>query len=212
MMNKVTYFNMTNNLTIISLCLIFLLAPLTIKEKTTDLDEFSYEEEIVLDYIGYKDLYARIARIESRHRYDVANKTKMVGKYQASRSALLEFGYSEDQIQAIYDSFDTTYTEQGHARYTFDIETFPAEDQERFICWYMKRMEKVYLKEMIDKYVGTTVNNVYITRAGILNASMLGFNHVVRFLESNGEINYTPRKGYSIKNRLQQFERTEIES
>lgn len=203
---------MTNNLTIISLCLIFLLAPLTIKEKTTDLDEFSYEEEIVLDYIGYKDLYARIARIESRHRYDVANKTKMVGKYQASRSALLEFGYSEDQIQAIYDSFDTTYTEQGHARYTFDIETFPAEDQERFICWYMKRMEKVYLKEMIDKYVGTTVNNVYITRAGILNASMLGFNHVVRFLESNGEINYTPRKGYSIKNRLQQFERTEIES
>lgn len=203
---------MTNNLTIISLCLIFLLAPLTIKEKTTDLDEFSYEEEIVLDYIGYKDLYARIARIESRHRYDVANKTKMVGKYQASRSALLEFGYSEDQIQAIYDSFDTTYTEQGHARYTFDIETFPAEDQERFICWYMKRMEKVYLKETIDKYVGTTVNNVYITRAGILNASMLGFNHVVRFLESNGEINYTPRKGYSIKNRLQQFERTEIES
>lgn len=203
---------MTNNLTIISLCLIFLLAPLTIKEKTTDLDEFSYEEEIVLDYIGYKDLYARIARIESRHRYDVANKTKMVGKYQASRSALLEFGYSEEQIQAIYDSFDTTYTEQGHARYTFDIETFPAEDQERFICWYMKRMEKVYLKEMIDKYVGTTVNNVYITRAGILNASMLGFNHVVRFLESNGEINYTPRKGYSIKNRLQQFERTEIES
>ncbi len=203
---------MTNNLTIISLCLIFLLAPLTIKEKTTDLNEFSYEEEIVLDYIGYKDLYARIARIESRHRYDVANKTKMVGKYQASRSALLEFGYSEDQIQAIYDSFDTTYTEQGHARYTFDIETFPAEDQERFICWYMKRMEKVYLKEMIDKYVGTTVNNVYITRAGILNASMLGFNHVVRFLESNGEINYTPRKGYSIKNRLQQFERTEIES
>jgi len=203
---------MTNNLTIISLCLIFLLAPLTIKEKTTDLDEFSYEEEIVLDYIGYKDLYARIARIESRHRYDVANKTKMVGKYQASRSALLEFGYSEEQIQAIYDSFDTTYTEQGHARYTFDIETFPAEDQERFICWYMKRMEKVYLKETIDKYVGTTVNNVYITRAGILNASMLGFNHVVRFLESNGEINYTPRKGYSIKNRLQQFERTEIES
>ena len=124
--------------------------------------------------------------------------------------ALLEFGYSEEQIQAIYDSFDTTYTQKGYARYHFDLETFPPEDQERFIRWYMKRMENVYLKQAIDKYVGTTINNVYITRAGILNASMLGFNHVMRFLESDGKINYTPRKGYSIQNRLEQFERTEI--
>ncbi|MCQ2607260.1 MAG: hypothetical protein MJ197_01040 [Bacteroidales bacterium] len=207
-----TYINMIKPASIAIFCTLFLLFPITCTEKNITLDEQVHEEDIVLDYIDYKDLYARIAHIESKHRYDVANKSKTVGKYQASRSSLLEFGYTEEQVQAIYDSFDTTYTEKGHARYTFDIETFPAEEQERFICWYMKKMERVYLKEMIAKYVGTTINDVYITRAGILNASMLGFNHVVRFLESNGEINYTPRKGYSVKHRLQQFERTEIQS
>lgn len=178
--------------------------------------EFTFNEiedepiEIELDYINYQDLYSRIAHIESRQNYDVANKTKTVGKYQAGKAALLEFGYSEEQIQAIYDSFDTVYTAKGHARYHFDVNTFPPEDQERFIRWYMRRMENVYLKDAIAKYVGTTINDVYITRAGILNASMLGFNNVLKFLESNGEVNYTPKRGYSVQNRLAQFERTEI--
>lgn len=175
----------------------------------TAIEEAEYEE-IELNYIEYQDLYKKIAHIESRHKYNVANKAKTVGKYQAGKAALLEFGYTEEQIQAIYDSFDTVYTSKGHARYHFDIETFPPEDQERFIRWYMHRMETVYLKDAINKYVGTTINNVYITRAGILNASMLGFNNVLKYLESDGKVNYTPKKGYSVQNRLAQFERTEI--
>ena len=193
-----------------SLLLILLCTPVVLTEKNFDFDEIEESTEIELNYINYHDLYTKIAHIESRQNYDVANKSRMVGKYQASRVALLEFGYSEEQVQAIYDSFDTVYTSKGHARYHFDIETFPPEDQERFIRWYMHRMETVYLKDVIDKYVGTTVNDVYITRAGILNASMLGFNHVIKFLESEGKINYTPKKGYSVQHRLAQFERTEI--
>ena len=189
---------------------LLLMIPTLIGENSKDISDIDSLEEIELDYIEYRDLYQKIAHIESRQKYDVANKTKTVGKYQASRSALLEFGYSEEQVQAIYESFDTTYTENGYARYHFDLETFPPQDQERFIRWYMQQMETVYLKQVIDKYVGTTINNVYITRAGILNASMLGFNHVVEYLESDGRINYTPRKGYSVQHRLAQFERTEI--
>ena len=184
--------------------------PLSIDEKQFEMSNIEDVEPIELDYINYQDLYKKIASIESKHNYDIANKMRMVGKYQASRAALLEFGYTEEQVQNIYDSFDTTYTEKGHARYHFNVETFPPEDQERFIRWYMHRMETVYLKDVIEKYVGKTINDIYITRAGILNASMLGFNHVVRFLESNGKINYTPRKGYSIQGRLALFERTEI--
>ena len=198
------------NTTATGLLLILLCIPVVLPEKSFDINDVEEVTEIELNYINYHDLYTRIAHIESRQNYDVANKSKMVGKYQASRVALLEFGYSEEQVQAIYDSFDTVYTSKGHARYHFDIETFPPEDQERFIRWYMHRMETVYLKDIIDKYVGTTVNDVYITRAGILNASMLGFNHVIKFLESEGKINYTPKKGYSVQHRLAQFERTEI--
>lgn len=184
--------------------------PFTTIDNSRDFCEEPETIEIELEYINYKDLYTKIAHIESRQNYDVANKTRTVGKYQASKAALLEFGYSEEQVQAIYDSFDTVYTSKGHARYHFDVTTFPPEDQERFIRWYMHRMETVYLKDIIAKYVGTTVNDVYITRAGILNASMLGFNNVVKFLESNGEINFTPKRGYSVQNRLAQFERIEV--
>lgn len=199
-------------LSVAILSLFFVCFPLSSNVCTLDWNEIEAQEEIELDYINYNDLYTKIAKIESRHNYDVANKSRMVGKYQASRVALLEFGYTEEQVQNIYDSFDTTYTDKGYARYHFDVNTFPPEDQERFIRWYMHRMETVYLKEIINKYVGTTVNNVYITRAGILNASMLGFNHVVRFLESDGKVNYTPKRGYSVQGRLAQFDRTEIES
>lgn len=196
----------------IAILVLFISIPTILGEKDmidTAIEEAEYEE-IELNYIEYQDLYKKIAHIESRHKYNVANKAKTVGKYQAGKAALLEFGYTEEQIQAIYDSFDTVYTSKGHARYHFDIETFPPEDQERFIRWYMHRMETVYLKDAINKYVGTTINNVYITRAGILNASMLGFNNVLKYLESDGKVNYTPKKGYSVKNRLAQFERTEI--
>ena len=189
---------------------LLVMIPIITGENNKETCNLESQELIAIDYIEYHDLYKKIAHIESRQKYDVANKTKTVGKYQASRSALLEFGYSEEQVQAIYESFDTTYTENGSARYHFDLETFPPQDQERFIRWYMQQMETVYLKQVIDKYVGTTINNVYITRAGILNASMLGFNHVVEYLESDGRINYTPRKGYSVQHRLAQFERTEI--
>lgn len=209
-MQKTNINNLRTIITTLFLCSL-LLTPVVITEKDYSFSEMEMPE-IELNYIRYQDLYKKIAHIESKQQYDVANKSLMVGKYQASRISLLEFGYTEEQVQAIYDSFDTTYTEKGHARYHFDIETFPPEEQERFICWYMKQMERVYLKDVIDKYVGTTVNNVYITRAGILNASMLGFNHVVRFFESNGKINYTPRNGYSIQQRLARFERTEIYS
>lgn len=205
-------FNINEIRTTLALTLsVFLLCcPVIVNDKEIDFMQTTEVLDFELDYINYQDLYTKIAHIESRQNYDVANKTRTVGKYQAGKSALLEFGYSEEQIQAIYDSFDTVYTEKGHARYHFDINTFPPEDQERFIRWYMHRMEHVYLKDVIEKYVGTTINDVYITRAGILNASMLGFNNVIKFLESNGEINYTPKKGYSVQKRLAQFERTEI--
>ncbi|MCQ2958802.1 MAG: hypothetical protein MJ198_01250 [Bacteroidales bacterium] len=209
-MHKKFSINEVRTLSSTILIVLLLCCPIAVSDREYELSETEESIEIELDYINYQDLFKRIAHIESRHNYNVANKSKTVGKYQAGKASLLEFGYTEEQVQAIYDSFDTVYTSKGHPRYHFDINTFPPEDQERFIRWYMHKMEKVYLKEAIEKYVGTTINNVYITRAGILNASMLGFNNVIKFLESNGEINYTPKKGYSVQNRLAQFERTEI--
>jgi len=168
-------------------------------------------ENVPETYISKKGLYERIAHAESRGQYDVANAMHTVGKYQASRCSLLEFGYSEERVDSIFSSIVAVKEEGRRANYYFDIELFDSREQERFIIWYMKRMEKVLLKNCVNEYVGTTVNGVRITKAGILHASMLGAEHVQRFFDSNGKINYTPKRGPSVQQRLARFETTEIE-
>ncbi|MDR1760860.1 MAG: hypothetical protein LBR55_00270 [Bacteroidales bacterium] len=168
-------------------------------------------ENIPEMYISKKELFEKIAHIESRGQYDVANASYTVGKYQASRSSLQEFGYSKERIDSIFNSILAVKAEGRRALYYFDVELFDNYEQERFIVWYMKRMEKVLLKEYVNEYVGTMVNGVRITKAGILHASMLGAAHVQRFFDSNGKVNYTPKRGPSVQQRLERFETIEIE-
>lgn len=183
----------------------------TEKETLLTLYSSDYIENIPEKYISKKRLYEKIAHIESRGQYDVANATYTVGKYQASRSSLLEFGYSEERVDSIFNSIAVVKEEGKRALYYFDVELFNTQEQERFIAWYMKRMEKILLKDYVHEYVGTSVNGVRITKAGILHASMLGAKHVQHFFDSNGKVNYTPKRGPSVQQRLARFETTEIE-
>lgn len=169
----------------------------------------SYSENTI-DFISKKNLYSHIANVESKGKYNVVNKNLMIGKYQASKNSLREFGYSQEYIDSIYQTVYTVGISKNRTRYYFNAALFPPSEQERFIRWYTKRMERVFLKYQIQKYVGKTVGGVYITKAGILHASMLGHTHVKEFLRSDGKINYTPRRGYSIKERLQQLEKVEL--
>ncbi len=182
----------------------------TEKDQFTTLYSSEYIENVPEKYISKKKLFDKIAHLESRGQYDVANATHTVGKYQASRCSLLEFGYSEERIDSIFNSILAVKEEGRRALYYFDVELFDSNEQERFIAWYMKRMEKVLLKKYVNEYVGTTVNGVRITKAGILHASMLGAEHVQRFFNSNGKVNYTPKRGPSVQQRLERFETTEI--
>lgn len=168
-----------------------------------------FDSENTVNFISSKKLYKHIAHIESKGKYNVVSSFDMLGKYQVSRSTLHEFGYSHAQLDSIYSSVYSV-NEDGRTRYYFNTDFFSPKEQERFIRWYTKKMERILLKEQIQKYVGTTIGGVYITKAGILHASMLGQTHVKRFLETNGKVNYTPRRGYSVKQRLQQLENVEI--
>jgi len=167
-----------------------------------------YLQEV--DFISKKHLFTYIASIESKGEYNVVSNQSMLGKYQASKSSLREFGYTDNQIDSIYKTVYEVTISGNKKRYFFDTELFPPSEQERFIRWYTNRMERVLLKYHIDEYVGRTIDGVYITKAGLLNASMLGHTHVIRFLESNGAINYSPKCGYSVKERMQQLENTEL--
>jgi hypothetical protein len=163
-----------------------------------------------LEYISKKDLLSYIAYKESSNRYNVSNQLNMLGKYQASRSALLDFGYSSEIIDSIHATIYADTLSSGKLVYYFDSSLFPPTEQERFINWYIYKIERVYLKDIIEQYVGQQVDGVYITRAGIIFASMLGFRHVQIYLESQGQSNFNDANGTTIKNRLLAFDAVEL--
>lgn len=161
-------------------------------------------------YITRTTFYAHIAKTESKGSYTIANRSMLLGKYQAGKHALLEFGYSEEKLNQIYATIDTTFTKTGKPRYNFDISLFPPAEQERFIRWYMQQMEKKHLKQYIKKYSGKTIQGVYISKPGILYASMMGYAHVQRYLDSGGKKNYYAGSGTSIGARLKKYRNTEF--
>ncbi|MFO7868082.1 MAG: hypothetical protein R6U95_02145 [Bacteroidales bacterium] len=160
--------------------------------------------------ISKTDLYNHIAFKESSNRYNVSNQLNMLGKYQASKRALLDFGYQEKLIDSIHKTIYTDTLTNGRVVYYFDTTLFTPAEQERFIRWYVKRMEHVHLKHTIQTYVGKEIDGVRITKAGILFASMLGFGYVKKYLETEGTYNFQDANGTSIKERLLEFKDTEI--
>lgn len=165
-----------------------------------------------LEYISKIDLYKHIAFKESSNRYNVSNQLNMLGKYQASRSALLDFGYPAELIDSIHATIYSDTLSNGKLVYYFDTSIFSPSEQERFIRWFVNKVERVYLKDVIHEYVGQEIDGVHITKAGILFASMLGFRYVKDYLESYGQVNFNDANGVSIKNRLLAFESVEIAS
>ena len=180
------------------------------QEQLIDISKSPPKKVRRIQYISRNTFYSHIAKTESKGSYSIANRSLLLGKYQASKHALLEFGYSSDRIDQIYATVDTTYTTQGNPRYNFDITLFPPEEQERFIRWYMQQMETKHLRKHIHKYSGKTIQNIHITKTGILYASMMGYAHVQRFLESEGKYNYYAGSGKSIAGRLKKYANIEF--
>lgn len=140
---------------------------------------------------------------ESGGVYNVANKYRFVGKYQFGKSALKSIGYSNYQINKIRKS---VYLIK-YGRYRFDTTYFTPKQQEIAIQKYMYIYESKTLKGILKKYVGTTFNGIYITKAGIYAAAHLGgAGSVKKYFKSGGRINRTDANGTSLKNYMKMFE------
>lgn len=65
---------------------------------------------------------------------------------------------------------------------------------------------KNYLSEYIGKYEGRTVGDIYITQSGILaGAHLRGFNSVIKFLESDGEIDEKDGNNVPVSKYMKMF-------
>lgn len=148
------------------------------------------------------------AELESKHISNIANSSGCYGLYQMNKYALSEIGYPEKKINKIVRS---VRYDKDNKHLVFDTTHFNSIKQHEMITEYLFTIEQHFLKHSIKKYVGKKINGIRITKAGILSASFLGYLNVVKFLNSNGRINYRDGNGQSVKYRLKMFENKEIE-
>ncbi len=173
-----------------------------------DFEVKSPEKEATL--ISKKKFMSMNSKIESNHRWDIVNKHGYMGKYQIGKIQLLELGYDTVWVEEVVNSIQEVEDSTGKISYHLDLAVFTPSKQEEAINKYFSKMEKIYLKKHIKRYVGKTIDGIRITKAGILSASMLGHGKVCKFLESDGKDNRTDRNGQSIKFRLKKFENLEL--
>jgi hypothetical protein len=99
-----------------------------------------------------------------------------------------------------------------YSLYKFDSQTFinnpiifEPNIQKKYICYYMIFIQEV-MKEYINKYHETTINNIYITKSGIIAAShLVGVKSVMDYLDSNGKIISSDANNTSLEKYLMLF-------
>ena len=130
------------------------------------------------------DFMNAVAFKESRMRIDVVNTYGMLGKYQFSRTTLNGIGFKH----VTSDEFLKNESIQDSAMIAL-----------------MKENQRG-LKRQIKKYVGKTIDNIYITESGILAAAHLaGAGSVRKWFRTKGKKTRVDGYGTSIEMYMSKF-------
>lgn len=125
-------------------------------------------ERIEIPTTLHADFLEAVGMRESSNNYTAVNQFGYLGKYQFGRRTLDGLGYKDVTNREFLDN---------------------PEIQESAMNDLLKHNKRI-LKRQIKKYVGQTINNVYITESGLLAAAHLaGPGNVKKFF----------RKGYEFK-------------
>lgn len=130
------------------------------------------KEKAKIDEENYQKFVAKLKWAESRNIWDTVNNYGYMGYYQFGNAALREIGLS----------YITT------KKFKANPSIFPPELQEIAIKLLLKKNMSI-LNEYISKYNNHKIDNIYITKAGILGAAHLaGPGNVKKFLDTKGRI------------------------
>lgn len=147
----------------------------------TEVIRQKYEKEFTLfvNYLGYK---------ESRNDWKAINSINCIGEFQFAYPTLKELGY--EHITPI--------------KFKTDPSIFPKELQLKVLRELIKVNEIRLTKYNI--YIGKTINDILITKAGLLGACHLGGpSSVGLYLTSNGVIDKQDIYGTKISDYIREF-------
>src|SRR5690554_4326967 len=159
---------------------------LLLKQIREQIEEEEREERRMLEWERF---LAHLAFSESAGNPDTVNTLGYIGKYQFGRAALSDIGFDVD-----FDEFRTNPSG-----------AFPENVQDLAIEAWFERNERL-LRNEIERYSGTIVNGIPVTKAGILAASHLGgVGGVKRFFRTGGAFNPSDAYGTSISKYMKKF-------
>lgn len=154
---------------------------MTVNRKINKYNKQLYKKELnkFISHLGFK---------ESQNNWKIVNQHNCIGEWQFSESTLKHLGYG--YITA--DSFKTNSS------------IFPRELQIELLKTHLRLNEESLIK--YEKYIGTEINGVLITKSGLLAGAHLGgVGSIKHFIESDGQINNGDAYGTTISDYIKEF-------
>lgn len=194
------YYKFRNNIKIVTIITTLLLSGFMAKPAVVELlntTGFSeqQQEQIITKSLEHKDKITKIPKIKGEMKKFInaiaqkessmdptsINSLGYIGKYQFGKSALKDLGLN---IKINTNKFRNNPS------------IFPEHKQDEAMVKLLK-LNKKYLGNYIDEYVGKTIAGVKITKSGLLAGShLVGAGSVKEFLDSNGKI--IPKDGNEV--------------
>jgi len=136
-----------------------------------------------------KEFLLALGYRESGNNPKIYNNKGYIGMYQFGKAALITTGYNHVTFE----------------KFKENPSIFSKEDQLDAMIKFT-RINYRTLKKYIDKYEGTVIDGIIITKSGILaGAHIGGAGGVIKYLKSNGDKNPSDIYGTSIEDYMKQF-------
>lgn len=130
---------------------------------------------------------------ESANNWKIINRYGYMGYYQFGNDALKTIGFGHITTKKFKKNPSIFPPDLQHAAVRL------------LLTYNSKKLKKYY------KYIGCTINDVYITESGLLAAAHLGgAGSVIDFLESEGDANFFDGNGTKISEYLNEFSNYKI--
>ena len=140
-------------------------------------------------YKDLEDLLEELGFSESSGRYNIVNSAGYLGKYQMGGAALSDAGYYNLNPNGKENDWLGKFTGKDNVYSKEDFLNNP-QAQENAVREFMKKQWQYLKNNGSTKYVGSTINNIEITPAGLLaGAHLKGAGGVIEYLNSNGKKN-----------------------
>lgn len=146
------------------------------------------EQEELRKEKEFQNFLFHLSMRESSNQWNIINKYGYIGKYQFGNSTLKAIGLGHITTK----------------KFRKNPLIFPEDLQEIAIKKLLVHNDRILSKYY--RYNNTYINNVKITRSGLLAASHLaGAYNVIKFLKSNGKYDFADANGTKISNYLNEF-------